>query len=70
MLCPRTLLNKVLGEYAELGLQVRSGFEYEFFVFAETPHSVRAKNYENLTPLTPGNFGYSVLRLSPNQRIF
>ena len=61
-LCPRTLLNRVLDEYADLGLQVRSGFEYEFFVFAETPHSVRAKNYQNLTPLTPGNFGYSVLR--------
>ena len=55
-------MNKVLDEYADLGLQVRSGFEYEFFVFAETPHSVRAKNYQNLTPLTPGNFGYSVLR--------
>jgi glutamine synthetase len=43
---------------------MRSGFEYEFFVFRETPHSVREKGYRNLTPLTPGNFGYSVLRAS------
>ena len=69
-LCPRTLLNNVLAEYAQLGLQVRSGFEYEFFVFEETPHSVRAKNYQNLTPLTPGNFGYSVLRTSAQSQHF
>ncbi|GIS51725.1 MAG: hypothetical protein Ct9H90mP27_2160 [Gammaproteobacteria bacterium] len=39
--------------------EVKSGFEYEFFVFSETPHSIRQKNYTDLTPLTPGNFGYS-----------
>ena len=58
-LCPRTRLKNVLTEYAAMGLSVRSGFEYEFFVFAETPHSVRDKGYRGLTPLTPGNFGYS-----------
>lgn len=69
-LCPRTRLSEVLNEYAKLGLQVRSGFEYEFFVFAETPHSVRAKNYQDLTPMTPGNFGYSVLRASSQSTHF
>jgi glutamine synthetase len=33
----------------------RPRFEYEFFVFDETPHSVREKNYRNLKPITPGN---------------
>ena len=33
----------VLESLAERGLQMRSGFEYEFFVFRETPHSVREK---------------------------
>jgi glutamine synthetase len=63
-LCPRTRLQHVLDAYAERGLSVRSGFEYEFFVFAETAHSVRDKGYRDLRPLTPGNFGYSVLRAS------
>ena len=69
-LCPRTLLNCVLARLAEHGLFLRSGFEYEFFVFEETPHSVRAKGYRNLSPLTPGNFGYSVLRTSAQSDLF
>ena len=69
-LCPRTLLNRVLARLAEHGLVLRSGFEYEFFVFEETPHSVRAKGYRDLTPLTPGNFGYSVLRATAQSDLF
>ena len=69
-LCPRSVLNGVLNEYANLGLRVRSGFEYEFFVFDETPHSVRDKDYQNLLPLSPGNFGYSVLRASAQSTNF
>ena len=69
-LCPRTRFKNVLAEYAAMGLSVRSGFEYEFFVFAETPNSVRDKGYRGLTPLTPGNFGYSVLRSSVESQRF
>ncbi len=69
-LCPRTLLKGLLDRLAERGLALRSGFEYEFFVFAETPHSVRDKGYRNLEPLTPGNFGYSVLRSSAQSDLF
>ena len=36
--------------------------EYEFFLFREDSHSVRAKGYRGLQPLSPGMFGYSVLR--------
>src|SRR5262249_13770117 len=39
---------------------------YEFFIFRETPHTVREKGYRNMTPLTPGMFGYSVVRASLN----
>ncbi len=63
-LCPRTRLRTVLDRLADQGLSVRAGFEYEFFVFNETPHSVREKGYRNLNSITPGNFGYSVLRTS------
>lgn len=69
-LCPRTLCNRILTRLAEHGLVMRSGFEYEFFVFEETPHSVRSKGYANLTPLTPGNFGYSVLRATAQSDLF
>ena len=61
-LCPRTRLRLEAAALAAHGLELCSGFEYEFFVFAETPHSVREKGFRNLKPLTPGNFGYSVLR--------
>jgi glutamine synthetase len=54
----------VLGRAEKLGYAVKAGFEFEFFVFEETPRSVRDKGYRGLTPLTPGNFGYSVLRNS------
>lgn len=69
-LCPRGLLQTVLDRAAAMGYGARIGFEYEFFVFDETPHSVREKRYQDLKPLTPGNFGYSVLRSSTESDIF
>ncbi len=63
-LCPRGTLKRVLERARRLGFELRCGFEYEFFVFAETPHSIREKGYRNLKPISPGFFGYSVLRNS------
>lgn len=63
-ICPRGVLRRVIDKAASMGFAVSSAFEYEFFVFEETPESVRAKNYKDLKPLTPGFFGYSVLRSS------
>lgn len=60
--CPRNLLQRVLKRAEDMGYDAYSALEYEFFMFKETPESVRAKNYQNLTPWTPGYFGYSVLR--------
>ena len=68
--CPRTLLRGVLTRAARLGLAAKAGFEYELFVFDEDPDSVRDKGYRDLQPLTPGNFGYSVLRAAANAEIF
>ncbi|MGH7003717.1 MAG: glutamine synthetase family protein, partial [Alphaproteobacteria bacterium] len=62
--CPRNTLKRVLDKVRKMGFEVRCGFEYEFFVFAETPQSVRDKGYKNLVPISPGFFGYSVLRNS------
>ncbi len=61
-ICPRSVLRRVIKKAHDMGLEIFSGFEYEFFVFNETAQSVREKNYQNLQPLTPGEFGYSVIR--------
>ena len=63
-ICPRAVLRRVLDRGKKLGFEVKVGFEYEFFVFAETAFSIREKGYKNLKPISPGFFGYSVLRNS------
>jgi glutamine synthetase len=69
-LCPRARLGAVLESLDGAGLSLVAGFEYEFFVFAETPHEVRGKGSRTLRPLTPGNFGYSILRTSAQADLF
>lgn len=61
-ICPRSRLKSVLSRAEGLGFGARMAFEYEFFIFKETAESAAAKGYQNLVPLTPGNFGYSALR--------
>jgi len=63
-LCPRGLLKRMIERARGMGFEPLSALEYEFFLFEETSHSVREKNYRNLKPITPGYFGYSVLRSS------
>jgi glutamine synthetase len=60
--CPRAVLRRVLERAAGLGYSASAAAEFEFFVFNETPESVRAKGYRGLSNLTPGYFGYSMLR--------
>jgi glutamine synthetase len=63
-ICPRGLLRRMVDKAQAMGFGCTAALEYEFFVFDETPESVREKGYRNLKPITPGNFGYSVLRSS------
>jgi len=60
--CPRAVLRRVLGRAAALGFSALAAAEFEFFLFDETPDSVRQKGYRELKTLTPGYFGYSLLR--------
>lgn len=62
--CPRGTLRRVVERARAMGLEPCAAVEYEFFLFEETPHSVREKSFRNLKPITPGFFGYSVLRSS------
>ncbi len=63
-ICPRGVLRRVLARAHGMGFYPLAGFEYEFFVFEEDSHSIRAKGYRDLKPMAPGFFGYSVLRNS------
>ena len=45
-------------------------FLLSFFIFNETAKSIRDKNYTDLIPLSPGNFGYSILRANTYSDLF
>jgi glutamine synthetase len=68
--CPRGLLRNVLKKADDMGYKPYASCEFEFFLFEETPHSVREKNYQNLRTITPGHFGYSVLRNSVHAEFY
>jgi glutamine synthetase len=55
--CPRQLLKKIAGEAKHAGFSPVFAQEFEWFNFKETPESAAAKQYRDLTPLTPGMFG-------------
>ena len=60
--CPRQVLKQVIGKAEKEGFKPYFSQEFEWFNFAETPQSAEAKGFRNLQPLTPGMFGYSILR--------
>ncbi len=68
--CPRQTLKKVLKRAEKMGFGVMMGAEYEFFNFIETPQSWAAKKGVGPEPLTPGMFGYSLLRMNQNGDYF
>ena len=68
--CPRSLLKKVISRSAALGIKTKFAQEFEWFNFKENPQSLDTKGHQNPVPLTPGMFGYSVLRASQNHEFF
>ncbi len=69
-ICPRQLLRKTIAKAEGLGFFPKFGLEFEWFNFKETPQSLAEKKFNSLEPLTPGMFGYSILRSSLNQPYF
>ncbi|WP_112313252.1 glutamine synthetase family protein [Pseudogemmobacter bohemicus] len=69
-LCPRRLAGRVLEEAAAMGFTAMAGFEYEFYVFRETPATALAKGYRGLTALSPTTGGYSVQRMAVEDGFF
>lgn len=68
--CPRGTLRRVLKRAKDMGFDVLSAVEFEFFMFDETPDSVRQKRYQDLKNITPGFFGYSMLRASVHSEFY
>jgi glutamine synthetase len=68
--CPRQVLKKVLKRAEKLGVQPMCGIEFEWFNFAETPQSWAAKKGVGPEPITPGMFGYSLLRMNHSRDYF
>ena len=62
--CPRQLLKKITAEANKRGYSPFFSQEFEWYNFAETPQTANDKQFKNLVPLTPGMFGYSILRSS------
>jgi glutamine synthetase len=53
-----------------MGFKAVCGMEFEWFNFRETPQSLADKKFTSMEPLTPGMFGYSVIRTALNQPYF
>jgi glutamine synthetase len=68
--CPRSLLKRISKECEAMGYHPEFAQEFEWFNFRETPQSLQEKSFTNLETLTPGMFGYSILRTSENSEFY
>ncbi|MFT4681796.1 MAG: glutamine synthetase [Flavobacteriales bacterium] len=68
--CPRSLLKTVRDKAKNMGFKAVFSQEFEWFNFAEDPDTLHEKQFNNLSPLTSGMFGYSVLRASQEKEFF
>ncbi len=62
--CPRSLLKKIAKQCAAMGYHPEFAQEFEWFNFSETPQTLKEKSFTDIETLTPGMFGYSILRTS------
>jgi glutamine synthetase len=68
--CGRSLLKRISKQCEDLGYHAEFAQEFEWFNFRETPQSLQDKSFTNLESLTPGMFGYSILRTSLNDEFY
>ncbi len=68
--CPRSLLKRVKQQALDAGYTPSFSQEFEWFNFAETAQSLEDKSFTDVQPLTPGMFGYSLLRSSQQSPYF
>ncbi|MDB5288155.1 MAG: glutamine synthetase [Mucilaginibacter sp.] len=68
--CPRSLLKHIIQQCEDMGYHAEFAQEFEWFNFKETPQSLQQKGFANMEPLSPGMFGYSILRTSQNSDFY
>lgn len=68
--CSRSLVKRIVRECTEMGFAPIFSQEFEWFNFRGTPNEIAETNYQDLKPISPGMFGYSILRSSLNQPFF
>lgn len=68
--CPRSLLKNVKAQAEVNGFQAQFSQEFEWFNFEMTPDGFYKQVTEEAKPMTPGMFGYSILRSSLKQAYF
>jgi len=66
----RQVLKRVIARAARLGLAPMCSLEFEFFNFAETPQTWADKKGVGPETITPGMFGYSLLRAGHAREYF
>jgi glutamine synthetase len=68
--CPRSLLKKIIAISDGMGYHAEFAQEFEWFNFRETPQTLQDKSFTNIQTLTPGMFGYSILRTSQHSEYY
>jgi len=68
--CPRGVLKRVIGQATEMGFRAFFSQEFEWFNFLGKGGAVAADDYKNLSPISQGMFGYSILRASQGSAYF
>jgi glutamine synthetase len=68
--CSRSLLKRIAGQCAAMGYHPEFSQEFEWFNFRETPQSLQDKGFTNMETLTPGMFGYSIVRTSQEDAFY
>lgn len=69
-ICPAQLLQSVIARAKKAGYTALFSQEFEWFNFSESPETFAQKEGRSLTPLTPGMFGYSILRSTEKNTYF
>ncbi len=68
--CPRTLLKQVRQQASKAGYIPYFSQEFEWFNFIDNREELYKTGFRNPQPMTPGMFGYSVLRASQEGNYF
>ncbi len=68
--CPRSLLKRIDQQCIGMGFHAEFAQEFEWFNFKETPDTLAEKEFTKLQPMTPGMFGYSILRTSQKSEFY